>query len=115
MDSREDRMDRQGFLGEGREWNPGVAEEIAHEEGLFELGAWQWGVIDILRDYYEDHGTVPMLRMACQSARESVGCCLSQSFDGDPVKAMKVAGIPQPAGEVISHYRHPCCGPVSGR
>lgn len=109
------KMDRKGFLSESEEWNPTVAEEVANEEGMAELGAWQWGVINILRDYYKDHGTVPMLRKACKSAQEHVGCCLSQSFEGDPVKAMKVAGIPQPTGEVITHYRHPCCGPVSSR
>ena len=115
MDSSHDSMDQQGFLSDPSEWDETKAEEIARSEGLLELGAWQWGVINLLRDYYKDHGTVPMLRMACQSARDSVGCCLSQSFEGDPVKAVKVAGIPRPTGEMLTHYRHTCCGPISGR
>jgi hypothetical protein len=35
--------------------------------------------------------------------------CPGSSFRGDPVKAVKFAGLSQPVGEIFHHYRRTCC------
>lgn len=109
MSDKEDERNVSGFLNDTEAWSEEVARRIAEEEGLEDLNDDRREIIEELRKYHEDHGMLPSLRQACKTAKENDRPCLSESFDGDPVKAVKAAGLPQPAGEVLTHYRRTCC------
>lgn len=48
------KRDEEGYLFDPADWNPGVAEWLAGEEGL-ELTEDHWSVIAYMRAYYDEH------------------------------------------------------------
>ena len=109
MENIRNKLDAKGFLKDAGEWDRAVAHQIAREEGLEGLDVKRWEIIESLREYHQQYGMLPMLRKACKKMKENRRSCLSKSFKGDPVKVVKIAGLPQPVGEVLLHYRRTCC------
>jgi len=106
-----------GFLTEdAAQWTEELALRIAAREGLDRLDSMHWKIISALRAYYETYQFVPTLRRACRVSGEWENSCLSCFFRGDPLKAVKIAGLPEPGGEVKSYYRGMCrCGRPGAR
>ncbi len=89
-------LDDKGYMVDGRDWSPAVAEALARADGLGELTADHWKLIDFLREYHAAHGAAPMIRVLCRET----GLTLQRIynlFPAGPAKgASRVAGLPRP-------------------
>lgn len=89
------RIDEEGFLIEGEEWNREIAEFLAMKETPNGLSEDQWKIINYLRDYYSNYRTVPAPRMLCHATGFTFKR-LGDLFPSGLVKgAYRVAGIPR--------------------
>ncbi len=96
------KRDAEGFLCNLSDWNTGVAEEIAHEEGIT-LTDSHWEILSALRNFYTEFGLSPAMRPFTKYLKEKIGTEKSGSiyllhlFPGSPAKlAAKIAGLPKP-------------------
>jgi TusE/DsrC/DsvC family sulfur relay protein len=89
-------VDDQGYLLDFDQWNDRIAEALAADEGIAALTDDHWTVIEFLREFQEEKGTAPMIRVLCRG----VGMNLQriyELFPGGPAKcACRVAGLPRP-------------------
>ncbi|HPF69743.1 MAG TPA: TusE/DsrC/DsvC family sulfur relay protein [Candidatus Krumholzibacteria bacterium] len=89
-------VDDKGYLVDFDQWNERIAAALAADEGIATLTDDHWAVIDFLREFQEEKGTAPMVRVLCQG----VGMNLQriyELFPGGPSKtACRVAGLPRP-------------------
>ena len=89
-------LDEKGYLVQPELWNEKVAKALAVAEGIDELTEAHWRIIDFLREYQEQHGVAPMIRVLCKET----GFSLKQIYDlfaNGPAKgACRVAGLPRP-------------------
>lgn len=98
IDGREVAFDEEGFLLHPEAWDEQLAEFLAHEDGLSELGAIHWRVIRFLRDYYFANGKAPLNA----ALRKGTGLSLAEIEAAFPkgIKqgARRLAGLPNPKG-----------------
>ena len=99
VDGRTLELNEEGFLAAPEEWDETVARALARsEEGIEEMTAEHWAVVNFIRGYYVDKQLAPMVRLLCKSS----GCTLKrvyELFPSGPAKgACKVAGLPKPDG-----------------
>ena len=97
-----------GFLKDPSDWNEEVANEIARREGLDHLDTMHWEIVRYLRAHYEEYNFLPTLRRACKISGDWKDSCLSCFFRNNPMKAVKIAGIPEPGSELKSYYHGIC-------
>ncbi len=89
-------LDDKGFLVEPDQWNAKVAAALAADEGISELTDEHWRIIDFLRDYQQEHGTAPMIRVLCKETGFTLKR-IYELFEQGPAKgACRVAGLPRP-------------------
>ena len=89
-------LDDHGHMIESEQWNEKVAEALAEAEGLSRLTEDHWVVIDFLREYHEEHGTAPMIRVLVKATGLSLQK-IYELFPSGPGKgACRVAGLPRP-------------------
>ena len=96
--------DPEGYLRHLSDWDDAVAQAMARADGI-ELEANHWEVIRFLRQYYDEYGIAPAIRiltkaMARQFGREKGNTrYLYQLFPDGPAKqACRYAGLPKPTG-----------------
>jgi tRNA 2-thiouridine synthesizing protein E len=94
--------DKEGFLTDLGDWNEGVAEALAREEGL-ELTAEHWALIELIRRFYRTYEVSPAMRVLVRHVREELGeergtsIHLLELFPGSPAKSLaRIAGLPRP-------------------
>jgi TusE/DsrC/DsvC family sulfur relay protein len=92
-------VDEDGFLVDPSLWNEDLARFLAeHEEGIANLTADHWKVINYLNRYYQEFGVAPMIRLWCKET----DCKLKyiyELFPSGPARgACKLAGLPKPTG-----------------
>ncbi len=92
-------VDDDGFLADLNEWSEAVARVLAAREGVGELSEKKLDILRFLRDYYRKHNFFPIVRFVCKNVRQPRNCVTEQFID--PVKAWKIAGLPNPGEEVI--------------
>jgi len=92
-------IDEDGFLVRPEDWTEKVARVIASREGIAELTEDKLDILRFLRAYYEKHQFFPIIRSICKNVRQPKTCVTEQFMD--PVKAWKIAGLPNPGEEVI--------------
>ncbi|MDD5540487.1 MAG: TusE/DsrC/DsvC family sulfur relay protein [Candidatus Marinimicrobia bacterium] len=89
-------VNEEGYLNDNSQWNKEIAAAIAKEEGIAELTAEHWKVIEFLQTDYKEKGALPTIRrinVACVPTKE-----FYTLFPGGPLKkAAKIAGLPKPA------------------
>jgi tRNA 2-thiouridine synthesizing protein E len=91
-------VNEEGFLEQPDQWTKDMAVELARHEGIDELTAEHWQVIDFMRQEYFEKGTGPTVRALGKTSGVSVKE-LYQLFPKGPAKlAAKIAGIPKPRG-----------------
>lgn len=91
-------VDDEGFFTRPEQWDRAMVPALAREEGIEELGAAHWRVIDFMRTAYLDHGTGPSVRALSKSSGVAIKE-LYQLFPRGPAKvAARIAGIPKPRG-----------------
>ncbi len=91
-------VDAEGFLVEGTQWTPEVAEALAREAGIESLTPGHWKVIAFCREDAAREGQPPGLRRI--SKLSGVGTKeLYALFPKGPGRlAALVAGLPKPQG-----------------
>jgi tRNA 2-thiouridine synthesizing protein E len=97
-----------GFLKDPRAWDEGICIQIAKREGIGRLDDTHWKIIRYLRNYYERFNFLPSLRRACKVTGAWQDSCLSCFFHSDPLRAVKIAGLPEPGDEVKFYYQGDC-------
>ncbi|MCU0307012.1 MAG: TusE/DsrC/DsvC family sulfur relay protein [Thermoleophilia bacterium] len=91
-------VDAEGFLTDPAQWDEGLAEEIAHENGIPELTPRHWQVLRYMRETYLTTGSAPTIRTLGKASGVPIKE-LYELFPKGPAKlAAKVAGIPKPRG-----------------
>lgn len=89
-------LDERGYMVDPDQWNDKVALALAEDEGIAELTADHWHLIEYLRDYHEEHGAAPMIRVLCKESGLSLPY-IYELFENGPAKgACRVAGLPRP-------------------
>ncbi len=88
-------LDKEGFLQQPDIWNESVAQLLAQDEVSDGLTEEHWKLIDYLRQYYLEFGTVPPVRMI----RRDTGFNLEHTYrlfpSGLTKGACRIAGIPR--------------------
>ena len=91
-------VDAEGFLTDPQQWNEGLAEQIAHENGVPELTDRHWLVVRFMRERYLSTGAAPTIRALGKESGVPVKE-LYELFPKGPAKlAAKIGGIPKPRG-----------------
>lgn len=105
---RELEINKQGHLSLFEDWDPGIAEALAEEEGLT-LTECHWAVINFLRDYYGTHEIPPSPRVVIKEVGAHVSPhipCTRKHLEGlfpsgGCKQACRLAGLPR-------SYCHSC-------
>jgi tRNA 2-thiouridine synthesizing protein E len=92
-------VNEEGFMARPEEWSKDAAEVLARaEEGIEDLTADHWVVVEFIRSHYLDKGAAPMVRKMCQATGFPLKR-IYELFPSGPAKgACKVAGLPKPDG-----------------
>jgi len=98
-DGRKIEVNEEGFLARPEDWTEETARVLAMvEEGLAELTAEHWAVVNYIRGYFVEKGLAPMVRKICQTTGLPLKH-IYELFPSGPAKgACKVAGLPKPDG-----------------
>ncbi|MGD2083439.1 MAG: TusE/DsrC/DsvC family sulfur relay protein [Chromatiales bacterium] len=96
--------DEEGYLANINEWEPGVADVMAKEDGV-DLNDEHWEIINFLREYYEEYQIAPAVRVLTKAVGKKLGKDKGNSkylyslFPYGPAKqACRYAGLPKPTG-----------------
>ncbi|MBY6185419.1 TusE/DsrC/DsvC family sulfur relay protein [Marinobacter hydrocarbonoclasticus] len=95
--------DKQGYLLDASQWEPGMAPQLAEQEGIALTDA-HWEVVNFVRDFYLEFNTSPAIRVLVKAIGQKLGedkgnsKYLYKLFPKGPAKqATKIAGLPKPA------------------
>jgi sulfur relay (sulfurtransferase) DsrC/TusE family protein len=89
-------VDENGFLLDGLDWTPEIAERIARECGLEALGPRHWRVLLCCREVAAREGLVPDLAAVARSADLPLAE-LDRLFRHRSLELLpKIAGLPRP-------------------
>lgn len=101
-DDKELPVDGRGYLLDWTVWSHTVAETMAADDGV-ELGPDHWRVLELMRDWYGEHGIEPpmralILRLRRVTGNDALGSRdLYRLFPDGPVRqACRYAGLPRP-------------------
>ena len=94
-------LDTEGFVNDPATWTRESARILAVLNGVGELGAAHWLVIDFIRAYYEKFGVAPLMRRVCRS--QHLAPSEVKLLFGDCLTAWKIAGLPNPGEEAKAY------------
>ena len=92
-------VDDDGFLVDLEDWSEAIARVLAAREGIAELPEDKLDILKFMREYYRKYKFFPIVRSVCKNVHQPRNCVAEQFID--PVKAWKIAGLPNPGEEVI--------------
>ncbi len=95
-------IDGDGFLVSFEDWDESIARLLAEKEGIPYLLEDQIDILKFLRTYYQKHKFFPIVRYVCKNVHQPKNCVTDKFMD--PVKAWKIAGLPNP-GEEVNMFR----------
>ena len=91
-------LDADGHLANRNDWSEDLAREIATQEGIPELTAQHWAVINFMRTVFDKEGDAPSIRRLTKESGVDTKT-LYQLFPKGPAKrAAKIGGLPKPKG-----------------
>jgi tRNA 2-thiouridine synthesizing protein E len=97
------KTDKNGYLIDSSQWDPGLAVVIAKLEEI-EMTDEHWQVVNYVRQFYQDFNTSPSIRPLVKYLKKvlpeekSNSLYLQILFPEGPAKqATKIAGLPKPA------------------
>ena len=93
-------VDEEGFLLPSGTWTKGIAQTLSQGEVPGSLTPDHWKVIDCVRQYYLESGTIPPVRLVVRSTGFSLSCIHELFPNGYAKGVCKVAGIPSHAVKV---------------
>jgi len=85
-----------GYLVDFEDWNVDLARALAADEGIADLSADHWHIINFLRDYHRQHDAAPMIRILCKRTEFSLKEIYDLFPSGPAKSACRVAGLPRP-------------------
>ena len=91
-------VDADGNLANRNDWNEDVAREIAAFEGIPELAAQHWAVINFMRAVFEKEGDSPSIRRLTKESGVDTKTLYQLFPKGPAKKAARIAGLPKPKG-----------------
>lgn len=92
------QVNDEGFMTNPSEWDRGIAEELAHEEGIPTLTEAHWKVIEICREVGMKSGHAPTLRQITTLSGVSTKELFTLFPKGPAKKVAKVSGMGKPEG-----------------
>jgi tRNA 2-thiouridine synthesizing protein E len=92
------QVNDEGFMTTPGEWTKEIAVEIAGEEGLAELTASHWKIIDFCRESAKTSGKAPTLRAITVGSGVSTKDLFALFPKGPAKKVAKIAGLGKPEG-----------------
>ncbi|MFC1925376.1 TusE/DsrC/DsvC family sulfur relay protein [Chloroflexota bacterium] len=98
-------VDQEGYLVRAETWTEDKASLLAREEVPEGLTKDHWKVIEAMRQYYLEMGTVPPVRMLARRTGLSLRQMQRYFPSGLTKGACKIAGIPRDA--VSPRYLYP--------
>lgn len=96
-------VDQDGYLADADKWDENIARALADNEGVGELTGDMMDVITFMRSYYRNYQAFPILNSVCKNVHQPADCVNEEFID--PLKAWKVAGLPNPGDEVITYLK----------
>jgi len=88
----------EGFLTNPQDWTPEIAVEIAKLEGIAEMSADHWKIIEFCRQAAKDSGAAPTLRQITKGAGFGTKELFALFPNGPAKKVAKIAGLGKPEG-----------------
>jgi tRNA 2-thiouridine synthesizing protein E len=92
------QVNDEGFMTNPAEWTKEMAVEIAKEEGIAELTAAHWTVIEFCRKTAGSTGGAPTLRAITSGAGVSTKDLFALFPKGPAKKVAKISGLGKPEG-----------------
>jgi TusE/DsrC/DsvC family sulfur relay protein len=92
-------LDDDGFLDRLEDWTEQIARVLAAREGIADLTEDGIDILKFMREYYRKYHFFPIVRYVCKNVHQPNNCIAEKFMD--PVKAWKIAGLPNPGEEVI--------------
>lgn len=96
--------DPEGYLTDLNAWTPELARAMADAESVT-LSDEHWQVIYFLREYYQEYGIAPSVRVLVKTIGQRLGEDKAKSSylyrlfpEGPARQACKYAGLPKPTG-----------------
>ncbi|MDT8400030.1 MAG: TusE/DsrC/DsvC family sulfur relay protein [Pseudomonadales bacterium] len=103
IDGRAISLDKEGYLQNLEDWSPRVAVALA-ELAEIQLNEDHWEIITIMRNFHQQRGLSPVMRILVKLVSMSCGPEKGNSlyllglFPGSPAKlASRIAGLPRPS------------------
>lgn len=91
-------VNEEGFMTNPNEWNKEIAIEIAKAEGIDELNAEHWKIIEFCRAKATESGSAPTLRAITSGADVSTKDLFKLFPKGPAKKVAKISGLGKPEG-----------------
>ena len=91
-------LDADGNLANRNDWDREIAREIAAIEGIPELTAQHWAVINFMRAVFEKEGDSPSIRRLTKESGVDTKTLYQLFPKGPAKKAARIAGLPKPKG-----------------
>jgi TusE/DsrC/DsvC family sulfur relay protein len=92
-------VDDDGFLVNMEDWTEEVAKALSEREGGETLTEDKMDILKFMREYYKKYNFFPILHAVCKNVHQPKDCVTEKFID--PVKAWKIAGLPNPGEEVL--------------
>ena len=92
------QVNEEGFMTNPGEWSNEIAVEIAKEEGIPELSAAHWKIIDFCRQSAAKSSAAPTLRAITNGAGVPTKDLFSLFPKGPAKKVAKISGLGKPEG-----------------
>ena len=92
------QVNDEGFMTNPAEWEKGMAEELAMEEGIPLLTPAHWKIIDFCRQTAGKSGSAPTLRQITSGSGVTTKELFSLFPKGPAKKVAKIAGLGKPEG-----------------
>lgn len=91
-------VDADGNLANRGDWSEEIAREIAAMEGIPELTAQHWAVINFMRGVFDKEGDSPSIRRLTKESGVDTKALYQLFPNGPAKKAARIAGLPKPKG-----------------
>jgi tRNA 2-thiouridine synthesizing protein E len=92
------QVNDEGYLSNPAEWTKEIAVELAKEEGIAELSAAHWKIIEFCRQTAGASGKAPTLRTITSGSGVSTKDLFTLFPKGPAKKVAKIAGLGKPEG-----------------
>ncbi len=92
------QVNDEGFMTNPGEWSKDIAVELARDEGIPELSAAHWKIIEFCRQSAAKSGAAPTLRAITNGAGVSTKELFTLFPKGPAKKVAKISGLGKPEG-----------------